>query len=106
MERCWINEDPALADQITARPAGNSRHLALGVHLVDCRYFVVCAVIALALSFVAGATEPAGAAESAANVDAARTPTSPINFRRLMPADATDVRFGSFCDISATLGDV
>jgi len=36
------------------------------------RHFVVWAVIALVLSFVAGAIEPAGAGGSAANVDAAR----------------------------------
>jgi quinohemoprotein ethanol dehydrogenase len=42
------------------------------IRLAGYRHFVVWAVIALVLSFVAGAIEPAGAGGSAANVDAAR----------------------------------
>ena len=69
-----IEEIAGLAKRTIARAAGTSRpsNLAPVVRLADSRQLVVRAGIALILTFSADAIEQAGAAESAANVDASR----------------------------------
>jgi glucose dehydrogenase len=74
MKTAWIKEESAPARAVmpwgarTPWPDG----LDPVVRLADFRHFAVWAVIVLIVSFVAGAIKPAGAAGSAANVDAAR----------------------------------
>ena len=72
MEGICIEEDPLPAEQLPACGARTTRPNSFPPRLAGYRHFVVWAVIATLLSFVAGAIEPAGAAGSAANVDAAR----------------------------------
>ena len=74
MELLWIEEDAGLGERTIACDAGTSglSSIAPVVRLADYGRLVVRAVMALIFCFAAGAIEPARAAESAANVDAAR----------------------------------
>jgi quinohemoprotein ethanol dehydrogenase len=74
MELLWIGEDAGVGDRTIACGVGTSGlgSLAPVVRLADYRHLVVRVVMALIFCFAAGTIEPARAAGSAANVDAAR----------------------------------
>jgi quinohemoprotein ethanol dehydrogenase len=74
MKRAWTEEESAPTGAVMPWGARTPWPNGLDpvVRLADFRHFAVWAVIVLILSFVAGAIKPAGAAGSAANVDAAR----------------------------------
>ena len=74
MELLRMGEDAGMGERAIACDAGTSglSSLAPVVRLADYGRLVVRAVMVLIFCFAAGAIEPARAAESAANVDAAR----------------------------------